>query len=116
MKSALKTFKALSDPNRLRIFMMLREKQLCVCKIVDILGLATSTVSKHLSILREADLISDQKDGRWVNYELSSQDHSHLFALLDEQLAKDATISSDLDLIADVDRFQICTPEELAST
>lgn len=63
-----KVFKALSDPNRLRILMLLEEKSLCVCEITDILGLATSTVSNHLSILHEAGLIQQERSGKWVNY------------------------------------------------
>ena len=64
-------FKALSDANRLRILNMIVEKPLCVCEITDILELATSTVSKHLSILRDSGLIVDEKNGKWVNYRIS---------------------------------------------
>jgi len=63
-----KIFKALSDPNRLRILNILRQRKLCVCEITEILGLATSTVSKHLSILQNAGFIKQEKDGKWVNY------------------------------------------------
>lgn len=63
-----KIFKALSDPNRLRILNILRQRKLCVCEITEILGLATSTVSKHLSILQNAGFIKREKDGKWVNY------------------------------------------------
>ena len=62
-----KIFKALSDSNRIRIVKMLQRKSLCVCEIKDVINLATSTVSKHLSILREAGLIVDWKDGKWIN-------------------------------------------------
>jgi ArsR family transcriptional regulator len=71
MKDFLKIMKALSDSNRLRIIAMLKERELCVCEITDVLQLATSTVSKHLSILKEADIITDEKDGKWVNYKIA---------------------------------------------
>ncbi len=71
MRELVKTFKALSDPNRVRILKMLEVRPLCVCEITQVLNLATSTVSKHLSLLRDADLISDQKDGKWVYYKLN---------------------------------------------
>ena len=61
-------YKALSDPNRLRILNILRQRKLCVCEITEILGLATSTVSQHLSILHEAGFIQQEKDGKWMNY------------------------------------------------
>jgi DNA-binding transcriptional ArsR family regulator len=51
-------FKALSDKNRIRIIKMLQKKPLCVCEIRAVLKLAVSTVSQHLSILREAGLIT----------------------------------------------------------
>lgn len=72
MRQFLKVFKALSDPNRVRIVKMLEDKPLCVCEIKDILGLANSTVSKHLSLLRDAELIIDEKDGKWVYYRLNT--------------------------------------------
>lgn len=59
---------ALSDESRLRTFLILKGRELCVCQIVALLGLATSTVSKHLSILKGAGLISSRKHGRWVYY------------------------------------------------
>lgn len=71
MRSLTKIFKALSDPNRIRIIKMLEVRPLCVFEIRDILQLANSTVSKHLSILRDVQLILDKKDGKWVNYRLN---------------------------------------------
>ncbi len=56
MKDTTTLFKALSEPNRLRILKMLQRKPLCVCEITDILQLAASTVSQHLNILKKKDL------------------------------------------------------------
>ncbi len=112
MRKATTIYKALSDPNRLRILMMLREKRLCVCEMVDILSLANSTVSKHLSILRNADLILDEKSGRWVNYRLATTDESDdiefVMAQLDRQLANDDQIVGDREKLTVTDRFEIC--------
>jgi len=60
--------KALSDENRLRALMALMGRELCVCQITELLELAPSTVSKHMSILRQARLVSGRKKGRWVYY------------------------------------------------
>ncbi len=60
--------RALSDANRVRILIALDGKELCVCQIIDMLGLSPSTVSKHLSILRNARLITGRKEGRWMYY------------------------------------------------
>ncbi|MCW5553349.1 MAG: winged helix-turn-helix transcriptional regulator [Verrucomicrobiae bacterium] len=62
--------KALSDPNRVRVLLALRHGELCVCQITEMFGLATSTISKHLSILSQAGLILSRKDGRWMYYKL----------------------------------------------
>ena len=73
MRELVKVFKALSDSNRIRILKMLEVRPLCVCEITNVLQLAASTVSKHLSILRDVDLIDDEKDGKWVNYYLNDK-------------------------------------------
>ena len=62
--------KALSDPNRVRMLLSLRRGELCVCQITELFGLATSTISKHLSILSQAGLILSRKTERWVYYRL----------------------------------------------
>ena len=62
--------KSLSDPGRVRILLALRRGELCVCQITELFGLATSTVSKHLSILSHAGLIRSRKAERWVYYRL----------------------------------------------
>jgi DNA-binding transcriptional ArsR family regulator len=65
--------KALADENRLRIIMALRGKELCVCQVTEMLELAPSTVSKHMSILKQARLIEGRKSGRWVFYKLDEE-------------------------------------------
>lgn len=65
-----KIFKAIGDRNRIRILKMLEVKPMCVCEITHILGIAQSSVSRHLAILREAGFINDEKEGLWVNYAL----------------------------------------------
>jgi len=60
--------KALGDENRVRLLLALREGELCVCQLVELLGLATSTVSQHLGQLRQARLVLTEKRGRWIYY------------------------------------------------
>jgi ArsR family transcriptional regulator, arsenate/arsenite/antimonite-responsive transcriptional repressor len=66
--------KALSDENRVRILAVLEGRELCVCQVIELLGLAPSTVSKHLSILKQARLIDGRKHGRWMYYRLADED------------------------------------------
>jgi DNA-binding transcriptional ArsR family regulator len=52
----------------------LKDRELCVCQLIELLCLAPSTVSKHLSILRNARLIDSRKQGRWMYYRLAGPD------------------------------------------
>jgi DNA-binding transcriptional ArsR family regulator len=53
-----------------RALLALRGGELCVCQITELFGFAPSTVSKHLSILSQANLVESRKDGRWIYYQL----------------------------------------------
>ncbi len=64
--------KAAGDRSRTRILKLLETRELCVCQIQAVLGLAPSTVSKHLSILRSAGLVDDRREGRWIHYGIAS--------------------------------------------
>ena len=112
MRNLVKVFKALSDSNRIRILKMLEERHLCVCEITEVLKLASSTVSKHLSILRNAELILDEKDGKWVNYYLNQQQMDEyvrqLLPLIKSWLPDDSTINQDKEKVKTVDRNFIC--------
>ena len=76
LRECMTITKALSDENRVRTLMFLRQGELCVCQIIEMLRLAPSTVSKHLAILRQAGLIDSSKKGRWVYYKLAAEDAS----------------------------------------
>jgi DNA-binding transcriptional ArsR family regulator len=71
MKDYTTVLKALSDRSRARILKMLEEHELCVCQIREVLGLNQSTVSKHLSILKNAGLVEGRRDGTWAFYSIS---------------------------------------------
>lgn len=64
--------KAIAHPTRLRLLGALRGGPLCVCQMTVIVRVAASTVSEHLAELRRAGLITDRKEGRWVEYRLSA--------------------------------------------
>lgn len=63
--------RALSDPTRLRILMLLlQEEELCVCHLTKILEMVQPKVSRHLAVLRENDMLLDRRDGLWIHYRL----------------------------------------------
>jgi ArsR family transcriptional regulator len=72
VRQLLALTKALADSNRLRILLALRDGELCVCQLQDLLGLAPSSTSRHLSILDRAGLVRARRDGRWAYYRLAA--------------------------------------------
>ncbi len=110
-KKLVKIFKALGDANRLRIVNMLSQKPLCVCEITTILNNPSqSTVSGHLRVLKEAELITDKKDGLWVEYYLDNTNQT-IRSLLDtilETLSGDPQMENDKETAQKADRNVIC--------
>lgn len=79
-------FHALSDPTRIRIVERLRSGEHCVCDLMDLLDAAQSRLSFHLRVLKEAGLLTDRREGRWVYYalnrEMMTEAHDQLVALM----------------------------------
>jgi DNA-binding transcriptional ArsR family regulator len=71
MRELLIITKALADENRLRIVAALKGRELCLCQLVELLGLATSTVSRHASLLQQAQLVESRREGRWAYFRLA---------------------------------------------
>jgi len=70
---AARLFHALSDETRLEILQRLRSEEQCVCDLMGSLGAAQSRLSFHLKVLKEAGLITDRPEGRWVYYSLNEE-------------------------------------------
>jgi len=71
MHEILSITKALSDETRVRALLSLKDGELCLCQIIEVLGLAPSTVSKHLNVLQQARLVQRRKRGKWHFYRLA---------------------------------------------
>jgi len=82
MQEILSIFKALSDETRLRILKLLEHGELCVCDLFSALDMVQPKVSFHLSVLKEAGLIKDRKEGRWVHYRINDSDLLRRFLVL----------------------------------
>jgi ArsR family transcriptional regulator, arsenate/arsenite/antimonite-responsive transcriptional repressor len=100
VKEFVAVAKALSDASRVRTLAALRKGELCVCRIIALLGLAPSTVSKHMSVLKHAGLVQCRKEERWMYYRLpAAGDRTALIReALDwvfRSLAKDENIKND---------------------
>ena len=79
---SVELFHALSDETRLSIVQRLRSGEQCVCNLTDLLDAAQSRLSFHLKVLKNAGLIHDRKEGRWVHYHLNREAFAELQELL----------------------------------
>ena len=73
MPATITFAKALADPTRLRIIAALRQRELCVCELCDALEATQSTLSTHLTLLRDAAIARTRKQGKWIYYRLSDE-------------------------------------------
>jgi DNA-binding transcriptional ArsR family regulator len=90
--------KAISDPTRIRMLKLLEGGELCVCEIMEVLGLVQSTASKHLNILKMSGLVESRKGGTWSYYRLSDRSRNHnkdFLKFVALHLNEDATITKD---------------------
>ena len=71
MREILSITKALGDETRVRALLSVKDGELCLCQIIEVLGLAPSTVSKHMNVLQQAGLVQRRKRGKWHFYRLA---------------------------------------------
>lgn len=99
LRPLVDTLKALAHPVRLRILALLQGGELCVCEVAEVLALAPSTVSEHLTALRRTGLVRERKVGRWVHVALADEAETRpmvealwpLMAAAEADLARDRT-------------------------
>ena len=97
MHPVLRIAKALSDETRLRALLALRDGELCLCHVVGLLELAPSTVSKHLSVLKNAGIVEDERRGVMIYYRLRVPCILNFFGCVEsvlKQAAKDSVTAA----------------------
>jgi DNA-binding transcriptional ArsR family regulator len=117
LRDVMAITKALADEQRVRVLQALQRGEVCVCQIVEMLGLATSTVSKHMSILKQARLVDSRKEGRWMYYRLAGDEAPEVVHQATEWIAN--SLAGDLQVQRDRQRLAaICNtdPHELCVT
>ena len=114
--------KALAEENRIRILLALEVEELCVCQIIELLELAPSTVSKHMSVLRQGHLVDSRKDGRWMYYRLAGKgapvEVNEAIAWVKKSLLPNERIREDarrLKEILKIDREVLCSQQSRSS-
>ncbi|MCA9283706.1 MAG: winged helix-turn-helix transcriptional regulator [Phycisphaerales bacterium] len=115
MRSFLAITKALNDQTRLRTLLALRGGELCLCQLVELFGLAPSTVSKHVNILHEAGLVDRRKEGRWAYFKLAGREAPpaarRAIRWITDCLAGDAVVVGDetkLNCVMEQDLDELC--------
>jgi len=111
MKNAVKIFKALSDPSRLRIVRLLLRREICVCEIMFILGMEQTRVSHHMRVLRDAGLAEDIRDGRWIIYRIPAGSRGLIENLLEGALGADVERSP--ETAGDLRKLEACVRENV---
>ncbi len=111
MKEIIKAFKALSEPTRLRIFLLLMERDLCVCELTFVLNMEQSRVSHQLRLLRDADLVEDKREGRWMIYGIP-QGVKESLAPFVRQFAGPDLAESEF-VLRDSERLAVCVKENV---
>ncbi|HIE29359.1 TPA: ArsR family transcriptional regulator [Candidatus Poribacteria bacterium] len=107
MQEIVNVFKALSDPTRLRILLLLQHGELCVCEVEEVLGMKQSRISRHLNILRNAGLTEARYFGRWVFYSLANPKTNRYHRRVIDTLVKWAQDSDQVFL--DRKKLEACT-------
>lgn len=111
MKEIIKAFKALSDPTRLRIFLLLMERDLCVCELTFVLNMSQSRISHQLRLLRDANLVEDKREGRWIIYTIPQSVKENLAPFVQRFAGPDLAASE--FVFRDVERLAVCVRENV---
>jgi ArsR family transcriptional regulator len=107
----IQLFKALSDETRLRILSVVWQGEMCVCEIEQALGLTQSNASRHLTVLKNAGLITGVKRAQWMYYIMNEQfgrDHAALLAYLQIQLKVLDSYKSDIEHLNNCKNKNLC--------
>lgn len=86
MDELVEMLKALADETRLRVFVSLIGRELCVCELVDALGMNQPAVSHHLGILKRAGLVDARRSGKWMYYSISATGVEQFASLLSSRV------------------------------
>ncbi len=81
-----KLFGALADSTRLRLLNLLGRDEVCVCFLVEALGLSQPKISRHLAYLRDAEIVAARRDGKWMHYRVVTPPDPNAARILDETL------------------------------
>lgn len=110
MNKHLEVFKALSDKTRVRILLLLMERDLCVCELMFILKMEQSRVSHQLQVLKNADLVRDEREGKWMIYSISPANKEMLLTIFDKVIPQ---LKAAAESRLDKENLRICLEKDI---
>lgn len=113
MTEALTSLKSISDDTRIRLLLLLKDREACVCELMSVFNMAQSKLSHHLILLRDAGFLEDEKRGKWNYYKVNTKALStvnrELLVLVSRLLADGDILERDTEALKVVKhRMQIC--------
>lgn len=84
MDEIISVLKLLADRTRLMILFLIKDKERCVCELVEVLQTTQPNISQHMRKLKEAGLVHESRRGRWTYYTLAVEDRPYVKAILSE--------------------------------
>ena len=109
MRSLTDIFKLLTDASRIRILLLLAQRELCVCQIMGVLDMSQPLVSRNLSLLFKAEFLDDRREGKMMFYRVRKKLPSplaDLMTILKSELSDNALFQSDLRSLKDCTEYQ----------
>ncbi len=109
MQEMTDAMKVLSDQSRVRILMLLRGRELCVCQIMGVLGMSQPLVSRNLSLLQKAGFLDDRREGKMIFYTIKRNPERiqrRLIEILTESLMRNSLLAADLKSLGECSEFQ----------
>jgi ArsR family transcriptional regulator, arsenate/arsenite/antimonite-responsive transcriptional repressor len=113
MNEVLLPLKALSEEIRIRIVLLLLDREACVCELMEVFGMAQSKLSHHLLMLRDAGILQDEKRGKWnyyrINTKILTPVNTELLSSISRWLSDDTIVEKDRRMLAKVNKCIVTT-------
>jgi len=112
MRELVQVLKAVADRNRVRILKLLEVQDLCVCEVAAVLEVSQPSASKHLSILKQAGLVEQRRNGPWIDHALCRESYNQyapvLLGQIGQWLDHDPVIAADRARLPQLRREELC--------
>lgn len=108
-------FRALSEESRLRILALLMQEEMCVCEIENCLELTQSNASRHLTILKNAGILTSTKKAQWIYYKVSEEfkrTNQELFSYISEKIKQIPGYDADIEQLQKCRIMDLCNSKD----